>query len=295
MISFVMICKDEPALDQTITAVEAQAAAQVEPTEIVVVDASSGRLDWIRQQHPDVRWHDFVRPEGVQVSIPHQRNTGVGVARGDVVVFIDSGCIPRPGWLELLLEPILAGEEQASSGVAVSPGKNIGLYDGSLSASGEHLEEFPTINVAVRREAGEKVGWFDEAFEYGSDLDFSWRLADEGIRARLVGGAVVEHDWGRLKRQLKRSFAYGKAKARLYRKHRSRLSAARTTDPMIFVYPVFLLGLPLCLLVPAYPLLLAVPLWRNRHARPFLATADHLVFGAGVLREIGGWLSEAAR
>ena len=36
----------------------------------------------------------------------------------------------------------------------------------------------------------------------------------------------------------------------------------------------------------AYLLLLAVPLVRNRRHRPLLTLADHLAYGAGVLREL---------
>ena len=78
MISIVIISKDEPGIDDTLTAITAQAQALQEPSEIVVVDASDGRLDLIRRRHePAVRWVQFRPPPGVRVSIPHQRNAGV--------------------------------------------------------------------------------------------------------------------------------------------------------------------------------------------------------------------------
>ena len=80
-------------------------------SEIVVIDASSGRLDHIRRAHePAVRWLDFERPAGVRVSIPHQRNAGVRAAEGDIIVFTDAGCRPFPGWLDRLVTPLRAGE-----------------------------------------------------------------------------------------------------------------------------------------------------------------------------------------
>ena len=51
MISIVIISKDEASLDGTLTAVAAQAQALEETAEIVVVDASDGRLDYIRLRH----------------------------------------------------------------------------------------------------------------------------------------------------------------------------------------------------------------------------------------------------
>ena len=51
MISIVIISKDEASLDDTLTAVTAHAQALGESAEVVVVDASDGRLDHIRLRH----------------------------------------------------------------------------------------------------------------------------------------------------------------------------------------------------------------------------------------------------
>lgn len=287
MISIVVISKDEPALDATLGDIARERTLAGAPSEVVVVDASDGRLDHIRDAHPDVRWLAFDRPPGVRVSIPHQRNAGVRDARGDVVVFTDAGCRPEEGWLARLVAP-LAGGERVTAGIATSPGGG-GLYDTHAArvASAEYLSECPTINMAFRRSAFDAVGGFDERFEYGSDIDFSWRLVDAGFRIRCVAGAVVAHDWGTPGRQLKRGYRYGRARARLYRKHLGRLPAAPRTDPMVVVYPLFLLGLPIALRHPGYLALLLVPAWRNRSEGPFRTIADHLAFGLGVLRELG--------
>ncbi len=285
MISVVVISKDERGLDGTLAAVSAQAAALRPPAEVVVVDASEGRLDDIRDRHPAVRWIPFSRPPGVRVSIPHQRNAGVAAARGEVIAFTDAGCEPAEGWLEALTGPIAEGEAVAA-GVALTPDGR-GIYDRRIreGTAVAYLEECPTITMAFRREAWAAVGGFDERFEYGSDIDFSWRLVDAGLRIRSVPGAVVHHDWGDLERQVRRGYRYGRARARLYRKHRRRLAGALRRDPMVVAYPAFLLGLPLTLRFRLYPALLLVPAWRARDEGPVRVLADHLAFGAGVLRE----------
>lgn len=288
MISLVVISRDEPALAATLDGLTDQARSLGEAWELVVVDASEGRLDSIRRERPHVRWIDFERPEGVAVSIPHQRNAGVRAARGEIVVFTDAGCVPRPGWLAALAGPLVAGEEDVAAGAVASPGGRPALHDSRPDAMREagYLPECATINMALRRSCWEAAGGFDEAFEYGSDTDFSWRLVDAGRRIRAVPEAVVEHDWGGATRRLRRSFQYGRARARLYRKHRDRLRRAWRTDPMVVVYPLFLLGLPLTVRFPLYPALLAIPAWRNRADGAGRVLADHLVFGAGVLAEV---------
>jgi GT2 family glycosyltransferase len=141
-------------------------------------------------------------------------------------------------------------------------------------------------NLAFRRAAFDAVGGFDESFAYGSDVDFSWRLVDAGYRIRTVPEAIIRHDWGRSRRQIRRSYLYGKARMRLYKKHRSRLRNVLTTDPMVIVYPVFLIGLPLTLVFPLYPALLLIPAWRNRADGALRVVVDHLIFGVGALAEL---------
>ncbi len=289
MISVVIISKDEPSLDETLTDVASQLSSLAEPGEIVVVDASGGRLDDIRLRHAQaVRWVDFQPPPGVRVSIPHQRNVGVREARGDVIVFTDAGCRPLPGWLERLVAPLRA-DESVTAGVSQDMAGQI-KYELPPEHSGEatYLRESPTLNFAFRRAAFDAVGGFDESFQYGSDVDFSWRLNDMGYRIRCVPDAIIRHDYGSPRRQRRRSYVYGKARARLYRKHRARRRQVLRDDPMVVVYPLFLLGLPLTLVFPLYPLLLLIPAWRNRSRGVIQVLADHLWFGAGVLAELAG-------
>ena len=148
------------------------------------------------------------------------------------------------------------------------------------------MRECPTLNFAFRRAAFDAVGGFDESFEYGSDVDFSWRLNDIGYRILRVPDAVVRLDWGTSRRQRRRSFLYGKARARLYRKHKARRKSVLRDDPIVVIYPLFLLGLPLTVVFPLYPLLLLIPAWRNRSHGVIQVLSDHLWFGAGALAEL---------
>jgi glycosyltransferase involved in cell wall biosynthesis len=287
-VSLVIVSKDEPALADTLDAVETLTSGLLD--EVVVVDASQRRLDQVRTDRPWVVWHDYEQPGGVRVTISHQRNIGVARARGDVIVFIDCGCIPRAHWLDRLLAPIFEEGESVTCGPAASQGRTI--YSGPNwwgYTSERYVPAAPTINFAFRREAFDAVGGFDESFAAGEDIDFTWRLNDAGYRLRWVPNAVVEHEWGDTGRQMRRSFSYGTAWARLFRKHPRRLKVALKEYPVAVVYPLFLLGMPLTVRYRAYPLLLLVPLWRARHEEaPLLVLFDHLVQGAGVLAEMVG-------
>ena len=295
-----IISKDEPELAATLASCEAQIASLGEAAEVVVVDASAGRLADIAVQYPGVRWFDYKPPPGVSISIPHQRNFGVRQAHGDLIVFTDAGCVPHPHWLERLRAAVRESGEEVVTGISAAPAGTDDYYAHSMEAmrAAGYVGEAPTLNLAFTRQAFDAVGGFDESFEYGSDCDFTWRLVDAGYRIRVVD-AVLEHSWGGGRRQLKRAYRYGRGRARLYAKHPGRRHTVITDDPISVAYPAFILGLPLTLLFPAYPLLLLIPAWRARSTGSMMAIADHLAYGAGVLsislRRIPRWDTAAAR
>lgn len=290
MISVVIISKDESSLGDTLTDVTAQAQALEESAEIVVVDASDGRLDYIRLRHQEqVTWLQFDQPAGVAVSIPHQRNVGVRAAKGEIIVFTDAGCQPEPEWLAQLARPLLQ-DEHVATGMTLSASGSAGwgvsnqsTVQGTLAT--RYLKDCGAATLAFRREVFDTVDGFDESFAYGSDIDFSWRITDAGYRIREVPDAIIVHDAGTLRRQLRRSYEYGKARVRLYRKHRARLRHVLRDDVTVVVYPAFLLGLPLTLIFPYYPALLLIPAWRNR-PEGVASVLKNLTFGAGVLAEL---------
>lgn len=288
MISIVIISKDEEGLDGTLASVSRQATALGEQYEIIVVDASCGRLDHIWRRHKEhVRWHPFQPPAGVTVSIPHQRNAGVRLALGEIIVFIDAGCVPEVGWLARLISPVYDGED-VTAGLTLGTSARIGFYwiPPFVDLDQRYLGAAGAANLGFRRAAFDAVGGFDERFEYGEDTDFTWRVVDAGYRIRYVPDAVVRHDFGTWPRQLRRAYRYGKAQVRLYAKHRSRLRQILRDQPGALAYPVFLLGLPLTLVFPLYPALLVIALWRNRSRGGVRVVINNLVGGAGILAEL---------
>lgn len=289
-VSIVVISKNESALSETLTGLKAQITDLT--TEVIVVDASAGALDDIRREF-EVTWIDFCPRPDKRVTIPEQRNAGVLASTGRVVAFIDAGCAPEPSWLDTLVAPLLDGSQTVTVGRTL--GRGASLYD-SADESVAYLDEAPTINLAFLRTAYDQVEGFDESFDYGSDVDFTWRLRSAGHRLRYVPEAVHSHDWGTTRRQLKRAHQYGAARARLYYKHPEKVRNGLRRDPVLFAYPLFLLGLPLTAWRPMrwYPLLLLLPLWRARHQRPFLTVADHLVYGTGALDFLAGQMGRRA-
>ena len=292
-VAVVLLSKDEPALADSLRVLEPQVRAL--DGEVIVVDASEGRLDEIRCTFPWVRWIDYIRPIGVTITIPQQRNVGVRAALAPVVAFCDAGGVPTERWLDELVQPILRGELDVTCGPVRSTRSSVYKVINDV-VDGTVVESVLTANLAFTRAAFDLVGGFSEGYEYGSDADFAWRLIDAGHPPISVQAAVMGMDWGDWSLQKKRSWRYGKARARLFQRHRHRRVGILTGTPEIVVYPVLVVGglLSLALaalgmfMAPVLPAAALGVLWlRNRHtAKPWGVIIDHIIYSGSFFTEL---------
>ncbi len=166
------------------------------------------------------------------------RNTGLLNVATDLVAFLDSDCVPEPGWIERLAahlaDPAVAAA--APRMVAVPAGPDwAGRYTtaaccldlGDAEARvvpGTRVAYVPTAALVVRRAAiagGAGAGnVFDPALRWGEDVDLVWRLHAAGWRIRYYPAARVSHHepegWAAL---LARRFRYGTSAAPLAMRH----------------------------------------------------------------------------
>lgn len=292
-VSVVILSKDEPELDETITLLEPQCREL--DAECIVVDASEGRLDWIRVKHPWVSWIDYQKPFGLASSIPQQRNVGVRAANGRIIAFCDSGGEPEKTWLKELVTPILQGEEDVTCGPVRSTRPGVYKVINDLP-DGTVVERVLTANLAFTREAFDTVSGFDERYAYGSDMDFAWRLTGAGLNPVSIKNAVMGMDWGAWSLQKKRSWRYGRARGRLLRFHPDRRRRILLGGPEVVVYPVMLAGgfVGVVLLVGGtwWPAVLWATLAaglriRQRHEeRPWAVMLSHVIYSSATITEL---------
>ncbi|HEX8182287.1 MAG TPA: glycosyltransferase [Candidatus Saccharimonadales bacterium] len=283
LISIVIINKNDKGILNTLNRL--QEIERPALTETIVVDASGKKLDYIRQKFNDIKWINFKVKTDKKYTIPEQRNIGVECASGEIIVFTDANCIPNENWLNNLVQPIIEGTESIVAGATFSQNQTT-LHDNRAEIDNEYLNECPTINLAFKKKIYEEVGGFDEEFDYGSDVDFSWRLKNYGYKIKFQKNATITHDWGNGKQEIKREFLYGKARAKLYIKHKVDFIKMLKNDPVIFVYPAFILGLPLTFFFPFYPALILLLALKNIQHKPLLILLHHIVYGLGAMSEV---------
>lgn len=166
------------------------------------------------------------------------RNTALVHAHEDFVAFLDSDCVPEAGWLDGLVghfeDPLVAavaprvrGHTPEDAGplarfaAARSP-LDGGRHPGRVQPGGR-VSYVPSAALLVRRSV--LTDGFDPALRYGEDVDFVWRLHDDGWRVRYEPAVTVHHaepeSWRDL---LLRRWHYGTSAAPLAERHPGRLA-----------------------------------------------------------------------
>ena len=194
--------------------------AQPDVGEVVVVD--NGSSD---------RTADVARQAGARVvTLPRPgraaaRNAGAAAATEGRIAFLDADCRPERGWAGALLgclgrAPLVGGAVTVRTGADPRASERFDalwrfqqertIREGGWAAS---------ANLAVTREAFDRVGGFDEAYGSAEDVDFCVRAARLGLEIAYCPGAVVAHPASRSMREvLARGLRQGHESTRLHRR-----------------------------------------------------------------------------
>ena len=284
MISIIIAVKNDRRIDKTLE--ELVKIPRPEKTEFLVIDASEGNLDEIKKKFPSVRWIYFHNQTGKKRTFVEQINLGSEKAKGDILAYIDSDCIPTRDWLFNLIKPIREEEEDIVAGRIKSiGGRTIHDVVWETLDSKKYITGCPTMNMAINASILDKIGPRDESFNFGSDIDFTWRATDLGYKIRYNKNAIIYHDWGNFRQEIKRALSYGEARPSLYKKHPHRLKNL-FGDMVALIYPLYIIFFPLTFLWPYYPLLILVPIIKNIKRQPLKVVFIKLIFGFGILKEL---------
>ncbi len=218
-------------------------------TEIVVVDNASGEgtTSFLASQD-DVR---VVRNE-TNLSFSAANNAGAAATDAPVLCFLNDDVEPiAPGWLDHLLGE-LDGDVAAVGAQLVYPRR--GLFEGrTADVSVQHIgielhvdDDVPVArNVSaptpdpslpagdvhaataacllVDRAAFDRVGGFDDRYEYGAeDVDLCVRLREAGHRLRVAPAAVLWHHEGATRHRVATSTELNERQARNWRRFAER-------------------------------------------------------------------------
>ncbi|MCD9033920.1 glycosyltransferase [Luteimonas sp. Y-2-2-4F] len=203
-------------LDHTLACLRALAAhPPAAACEILVVDDASP--DDSGERLPRIgglRYHRQARNGGFIAAC----NAGAGLARGEVLVFLNNDTVPQPGWLDALLRTLdevpragLAGAQllypdgrlQEAGGVVFADGSawNYGRFESPDDPRYAYLRDADYVSgaaLAISRALFERLGGFDARYApaYYEDTDLAFAVRAAGLRTLYQPAARVVHDEG---------------------------------------------------------------------------------------------------
>jgi glycosyltransferase involved in cell wall biosynthesis len=192
---------------------------------ILVDDGSTDNTREIAARFPKVRY--IHQPNH---GLSQARNTGAAAAKGEIFAYTDSDCMADPDWLYYLVGTLLSGDYAGVGGPNVSPPAQNWIQACVAAAPGgpSHVlltdtvaEHIPGCNMAWYRWAFENAGGFDpEYHKAGDDVDFCWRVQQDGRVIAFSPTAIVwHHRRFTLRAFLNQQEGYGEAESMLRFKH----------------------------------------------------------------------------
>jgi GT2 family glycosyltransferase len=188
---------DSPLVDRTLAALAGQGAPGPGVEVVVVGRDAPGKVP----RDGAIRFVETAE----RLNPAAARNRAVAAARGSRFLFVDADCRPAPGWVAALAAAL--DRSPVAGGAVTFPrfrqGGNRWALADNIASFHELLPDRPaeadsrrplgSLNLAVRREAWEKVGPFDEALTTSEDHDWVLRARRLGLATAFVPEALVEH------------------------------------------------------------------------------------------------------
>ena len=242
---------------------------------VIVEDGSDKRCDEVCNRYKDLLPLRYYYKENSGPG--NSRNFGVDYANGDYVIILDSDVVVPPHYLSAIDEELsreqcdfFGGADAAHASFtpvqkAISYSMTSFFTTGGIRGGKKKLDKFypRSYNMGVRRTAYQALGGFSR-MRFGEDIDFSYRLIENGYKSRLFPEAWV---WHKRRTDLRKFFRQvynsGIARINLEKRHPGTMKPVHLL-PMLFTLGVLLLLLlsPWCLwtLTPllAYALIICI-------------------------------------
>lgn len=128
------------------------------------------------------------------------RNMGIKKAKGDIIAFTDSDCLPANDWVEKGVERLLSGVDRIAGKVELYyKGGKLSLaevYEKAFAFDQEQNAKngvSVTANMFTSRRVFDVVGLFDETLMSGGDFEWGWRATQAGKTILYADDVNVRH------------------------------------------------------------------------------------------------------
>lgn len=236
-ISVIIPNLNSPTIAYTLNALHAQT---IDLSQVEVLVVGLDRPGNIKEDHL-VRFVNTGKP----TSAAHNRNLGIKEAKGDILCFTDSDCVPSIDWLVRLTAPLLSGQVSVlGGGVAFNTDNywsacdNLSwFYKFLATADPGERDHLPTLNLGLHRQVVAQAGYMNENFPLpaGEDTEWTMRMRDHGYRLFFEPRAIVTHVERRttFKSMLRHAFHYGRFSPKVS-KNKSGIDLSKPRSSLVF-------------------------------------------------------------
>lgn len=183
-----------------------------------------------------------------------QRNRGAEKARGEILLFTDSDCVPDKGWVEEMVKPFSDENIVGVSGTyrTLNSDKLIARFEGceiakrhEKFAKQKYIDFIGSFSAGYRKDIFKKFGGFSSDFKRADaeDPELSFKIAKAGYRMVFSSKAVVAHPHvATIKKFWKQKFSRGYWRVLLYKKHPEKMKGDSYTGKEVQLSLIFLAG-----------------------------------------------------
>ena len=188
-----------------------------------------------------------------------KRDIGAKKAKGEILAFLDDDAWPKEDWLNKALKHFSNEDVAAVGGPAVTPdndsdsqkasGLILSLGAGEMTyryIPGKRVmdvDDFPSVNLLVRKDVFNKIGGFKNEFWPGEDTEFCHRLVYKEKKRIIYDPKVLVYHHRRklFKPHLRQLWGYTKHRAYFLKKFRASSLKLNYFVPIICVIAFFLM------------------------------------------------------
>lgn len=182
---------------------------------IVVDDGSTDSTSKIVSEYKDVR---FTRQKNAGPAAA--RNKGASQARGDIILFTDSDCIPESNWITEMIKPfrnssdIVGVKGRYKTRQREITAKFVQLeYEDKYNymQKNDHIDFIDTYSAGFKKNVFLEMNGYDTEFPVAcaEDVELSYRLSNKGFKMVFNPDAIVYHIHpNKLSHYLKKKFKF---------------------------------------------------------------------------------------